>query len=454
MQGPFGHRGFRRLFAGRVVTNVGDSLYFVAAMWLVYRLTGDPVYSGIAGFLTLAPAALQFLVGPLVDRWPLRETLVATQVVQAVFVLVVPAAAFVGLLSVWVILVVMPLLSLFNQVVYPAQSAALPRLLEDDDLVAANSVFSVAYQGVDVVANALGGVLIAVVGGITLFAVDAVTFVAAASLFGTVRIPAADSSATESATSVSDEDAPNRDPVDPAGSARSRSEHGTATDDGQIHDGYIKRLRSGARVVRRSFLAPLIVGGAVANFTVGGALAAMPAYADAIGGASSVIGLGEAGTYGILMAALAAGSFLGAVAAGTVADRPLGHLLVGGFVLSGGLWALAVGIDWLPATAVLLVGTFIPAGVVNVQLAATVQAAVPDDLVGRVSSLLGSATAVAVPLGSLAGGIVAGEFGPRAAMYLGAAGVAAFALYVLGQPSLRGLPAATEIALDTTWSDG
>jgi hypothetical protein len=68
MQGPFGHRGFRRLFAGRVVTNVGDSLYFVAAMWLVYRLTGDPVYSGIAGFLTLAPAALQFLVGPLVDR--------------------------------------------------------------------------------------------------------------------------------------------------------------------------------------------------------------------------------------------------------------------------------------------------------------------------------------------------------------------------------------------------
>jgi hypothetical protein len=39
-------------------------------------------------------------------------------------------------------------------------------------------------------------------------------------------------------------------------------------------------------------------------------------------------------------------------------------------------------------------------------------------------------------------------------MYLGAAGVAAFALYVLGQPSLRGLPAATEIALDTTGSDG
>lgn len=451
MRGPFNNVGFRRLFAGRVVTNVGDSLYFVAAMWLVYQLTGDPVYSGVAGFLTLAPAALQFLAGPLVDRWPLRETLVATQVVQAVIILVVPTAAFFGVLSVWVILLVMPLLSLLNQVVYPAQSAALPRLLDDDDLVAANSAFSVAYQGVDTVANALGGVLIAVVGGVTLFAIDAITFIAAAMLFLSVRIPSADAGSTNSVTGVSDGDGP---PGDSDESATFESEAGTATDGGQTHDSYFERLRSGSRVVRGSFLAPLIVGAAVANFTVGGALAAMPAYADAIAGASFVASLGEAGTYGILMAAFAAGSLVGAVAAGAVADRPLGRLLVAGFALSGGLWALAVGIDWLPATGLLLVGTFVPVGIVNVQLAATVQAAVPDDLVGRVSSLLGSATAVAVPFGSLAGGIVAGEFGPRAAMYLGATGVAAFALYALSQPSLRGLPAAAEVSLDSTGLNG
>lgn len=451
MRGPFNNVGFRRLFAGRVVTNVGDSLYFVAAMWLVYQLTGDPVYSGVAGFLTLAPAALQFLAGPLVDRWPLRETLVATQAVQAVLILAIPAAAFVDVLSVWVILIIMPLLSLLNQVVYPAQSAALPRLLDDDDLVAANSAFSVAYQGVDAVANALGGFLIAVVGAITLFAINATTFLIAALMFFGVQIPAADPRSTNSGKGDSGYDEPSDSPADVD---TSESEAGTATDGGQTHDGYFERLRSGSRVVRGSFLGPLMVGAAVANFTVGGALAAMPAYADAIGGASFVASLGEAGTYGILMAAFAAGSFVGAVAAGAVADRPLGRLLVAGFALSGGLWALAVGIDWLPATGLLLVGTFVPVGIVNVQLAATVQAAVPDDLVGRVSSLLGSATAVAVPFGSLAGGIVAGEFGPRAAMYLGATGVAAFALYALSQPSLRGLPAAAEVSLDSTGLDG
>ena len=32
---------FRRLLLGRLVTNAGDSLYAVAAMWLVYTLSGS-----------------------------------------------------------------------------------------------------------------------------------------------------------------------------------------------------------------------------------------------------------------------------------------------------------------------------------------------------------------------------------------------------------------------------
>ena len=44
------------------------------------------------------------------------------------------------MLSVWVVLAVMPLLSLLNQPVYLAQSAALPRIVDREELVGANSV--------------------------------------------------------------------------------------------------------------------------------------------------------------------------------------------------------------------------------------------------------------------------------------------------------------------------
>lgn len=47
----FQNADFRRLFLGRLVTNAGDSLYAVAAMWLVYSLSGSTLYTGIDGEL-------------------------------------------------------------------------------------------------------------------------------------------------------------------------------------------------------------------------------------------------------------------------------------------------------------------------------------------------------------------------------------------------------------------
>lgn len=64
------NKNFLILFLGRMITNIGDSLYYVASMWLVYQLGGSSFYSGIAGFLILLPMGLQFLTGPFVDRFP------------------------------------------------------------------------------------------------------------------------------------------------------------------------------------------------------------------------------------------------------------------------------------------------------------------------------------------------------------------------------------------------
>ena len=148
MRALFGNVAFRRLFAGRLITNAGDSLYYIAAMWLAYDLSGSAIYTGLAGFLTLAPQALQFLTGLFVERWNLRRLLVATQIFQGTFVLVIPFAKWRGWLSVELVLIVMPIVAMLNQFVYPAQSAALPRIVDKEDLADANSAFSFAYQGV------------------------------------------------------------------------------------------------------------------------------------------------------------------------------------------------------------------------------------------------------------------------------------------------------------------
>ncbi len=217
MRSLFRNRTFRRLFIGRLITNAGDSAYAVAAMWLAFELGGSSFYTGLAGFLTMLPQTLQFLAGPLVDRWQLRRILVATQVAEGLLVLCVPVAYVMGWLSVWVVLVVMPLLSLINQFVYPAQQAALPRVVEKDDLVEANSAFSFAYQGVDFAFTALGGIVVALVGAIALYVLDSVTFLAATLVFLGVRIPPAETESESESESNTDDGIPI--PPKPMGSA-------------------------------------------------------------------------------------------------------------------------------------------------------------------------------------------------------------------------------------------
>lgn len=63
------NQNFSLLFLGRLLTNIGDSLYYIAAMWLVYDLGGSAFYSGLAGFLTLFPELFSFLTGPILDRY-------------------------------------------------------------------------------------------------------------------------------------------------------------------------------------------------------------------------------------------------------------------------------------------------------------------------------------------------------------------------------------------------
>lgn len=192
MRTLFANREFRRLFLGRLVTNAGDSLYAVAAMWLVYSLSGSTLYTGIAGFLTFGMQALQVFVGPLVDRWSLRRTLVGTQAAQGVLVLAIPAAHYLGVLTVELVLVVMPLLALLNQFVYPSQSAALPRVVESEELADANAAFAFAYQGSEAAFNALGGLAVAALGAVSLYVVNSVTFAVALALFAGLRVPPAE----------------------------------------------------------------------------------------------------------------------------------------------------------------------------------------------------------------------------------------------------------------------
>ncbi|MFW6448096.1 MAG: MFS transporter [Halobacteriota archaeon] len=398
------NRSFVRLLSGRVVSNAGDSLYYVAAMWLVYAMTGSALFTGVAGFLVRAPSALSFLIGPLVDRWRVRRVLVASQLVNALVVLVVPLAAWTGRLSVWLLLGVLPVVTLVNQFVYPAQNAALPRMVEEAHLARANAWLASAYRGADMVFNALAGVLIAAVGAVSLFVLDSVTFAVALLLYAGLSVP----------------------PV---------STDREADGDGAFGR-YLAELRDGIDTVRRSRLVPLLGGVVLTNLTAGAMLGVLPAYAATRGGA---------GSFGLLMAAYAGGTLAGMLLAPRIEHVALGRFVAIAFPLGGLAVALALASPSLWLTLAFFLVSFVPVGSFNVLFWTVLQSTVAPGYLGRVSSVAASAGAVAIPVGSTVGGAVATVTSPGLVVLSWGVGLCFFGGYVLLRSPLRSLSAAAHI---------
>lgn len=403
------NESFVRLFLGRIVTNAGDSMYTIAAMWVVFELTGSTLYTGIAGFLVRIPSSLQFLVGPLVDRWSIRSILVRTQFIQGVCVLLVPLAAATDNLSVWVVLSIIPVLALLNQFVYPAQSTTLPRILEEDELVRANSLFSFANKGTNMAFNAASGVLITIIGAISLYVVDAVTFGIAVLLFLGISIPR--DSADQSDDDTDDEGSPG-------------------------FEEYRSKLVEGFSYIRGSVVLALALGGIVANFAYGVIIAVLPAFASIRGGPE---------VYGLLTAAMAAGSLAGSGAATLVEDQPFGLVMIVSYLVSGACWLGAITSTWLPATVTLFVFTFIPIGVSSVMMRSMFQSAIDNELLGRVTAVTSSLTTVMMPAGLLVGGAAASVFGVVSVLSAMALPLSSPGFYVLARPRLRRLPSVDNV---------
>ncbi|HET7324555.1 MAG TPA: MFS transporter [Halococcus sp.] len=398
------NRNFLRLLFGRLVTNAGDSLYTIAGMWLVYDLTQSSFYTGIAGALFLLPPALQFISGPLVDRWSLTRTLVWTQLIQAILILSIPVAAYFGQLSVGLILLTIPLLSLLNQFVYPAQNAALPRIVSETQLTRANSAFSFANQGTNMVFRALAGVLIALGGAVSLFVLDSVTFAIAVLSFTGVRIP--------TPTDTPDE---------------------TASID---ISGYLSDLRDGVEWLRGTVFAEMMLTTAVTNFSSGVMIAILPAFAALRGG--SVL-------YGALYGAIGGGLLLGALVASRLTHIKYGSIRMIGLGMGFFLWLGAVYSPWPALTVVLFVLTGVPVGSTNVMGQTLIQTVTPDDLLGRVTSVDASVATLTVPIGSFLGGIMSSAFGVVTTMAIAAFGFGFVSCYFALRPRLRRLPAMDNI---------
>ncbi|MEU0559685.1 MFS transporter [Dactylosporangium sp. NPDC006015] len=165
------NRDFRRLFTADLIGLGADWFVQIPLLTLLLQLTG----SGLWGALVLAAdvgviALLQPYAGVIADRFDRRRILIAAEIAMAVAtlaLLLVRTAA-----AAWLAVLFIGVIAVAKAFFVPAASAALPNVVDADDLPTANALSGAAWGTTLVVGASLGGIASAVVGPYWCFALS------------------------------------------------------------------------------------------------------------------------------------------------------------------------------------------------------------------------------------------------------------------------------------------
>ncbi|QJC50485.1 MFS transporter [Paenibacillus albicereus] len=181
-------RLFRWLWAGQSLSNLGDTLYLLAIVTIVYELTGSALFSSLVPLARVAGQLACGIAAPIVmDRWPLTRLIQLSQLLQVLLFLVLLLAVR-GLDEAGIggVLALIGLLSFTDGITTPVRNALVPRYVGKKELLRANGLMSTTDQIVMMAGWAAGGVIVAWLGATPVL--NATLAIYAAALFMTLRL--------------------------------------------------------------------------------------------------------------------------------------------------------------------------------------------------------------------------------------------------------------------------
>ncbi len=385
------NRRYFPLWLGQLISNLGDTLHYIALVVWVYQRTGSSlavagtVFFEVVPIILLAPVA-----GVIIDRLPRKMVLVVSDVVRAGLVL-----ALLFTTEQWQVYAVVALFTATGAFFNPAVSATLPTLLDTDDLLAANSVSWSTGRFVQIIGSAVALGVINQIGPEAAFVFNALTFLISAGLLLLLPVPQGR-------------------PIQARG-----------------WRGFLADARDGLRFTRQDrFVSRLVAVQALASLSVGATSALLVVLAE------EHYALPPGG-FGSFILAIGVGALLGPVLLGLFV-RDYGHprWLFGPYVVRG-IGDVLLAVVTAPPLAWLLLfiyGLNTSSGMVVYQT--WVQRRVPDAMRGRVFTWLDVVWNVMKVLSLGVGGWVAERAGVEVVYYVG--GVMLTLSGAIGLITLRG----------------
>ncbi|MEF8726545.1 MAG: MFS transporter [Candidatus Bipolaricaulota bacterium] len=363
------NRDFVYLWLGQMVSRLGDGIHEIALAWLVLELTGSALSMGAILAVSITPNLLFGLpAGVFVDRFNRKYIMVLADFARTAIVLVIPVTYFLGGLQLWMIFAVAFLTSTAEAFAGPARQSSIPNLVEEKNLDPANSLMQMTRAVSSLFGLSLGGAVVAIFGPANSFYLDSFSFLLSTVFISRIAYKPAFREVAESL----------------------------------YQDIVIKTKRGLNYVINDPFIKRLIIIAAGINFIIAPINVIIPYFIKEEMGLSASI-------YGIMASCLSVGMVLGSMIIGNVSVHRGKSL--GSGILGSGVSLVFFSVFYLLSQSLLLptmvligllsltlAGVGISTSFSNVPIHTLLQKTTEDSKRGRVMSIVGMGTMVAMPM--------------------------------------------------------
>lgn len=373
---------FRHLLIARLFSAFGTYMVVVALTVDILERTGSSTWVGLVLMAEFLPSlALAFVIGPLVDRWSRKRMMIGSDLANAILFSLIALAV-----APWQILVLVIGVGIASGLFVPSVYAGLPNLVEEQDLPRANSLLQTTSSLSLMLGPALGGLIVVAGGPDGAYLINALSYLISAIYISRIK-----------AESLQGERAPSQ--------------------------GHWRDFRAGLTLVRRSpHLRTVLVAWSlcITGFTV--------LEVSAVVMAKEVLGVGDQ-AYGFMLAVEGAGLLLGGLLAAPLIEWRGVRLLYPTAIAFSGLALFSGSFSSnLHLTMLFLAAFGIGNGAALVGNALLIQRGAPDQMRGRVMTVLMGVGSTAMVFGYLGSGLFTDAFGARASWMLAASVLALAAL--------------------------
>ena len=370
----------RRLWLAQIVSIFGDFLAIFAVLsYVSFTLHAKAVQVTLIFVAFMIPfASIGPVAGVFVDRWNVKRTMIASDLIRAILALGLVFAGTLG--QVYAILFLLSTVSTFF---VPAQSVTLRTIVPPQGLLAANALMQQAFQIMRIFSPALAGAMVAWFGPSSCYYIDTLSYIFSATMIATLVIA--------------------REPVRPA-----KNSHPLKS--------VLNDLMAGVRFIFThatiSFVILAMGAGMVAISCFGPLIAV---YVRDELHATSVV-------FGIINALIGVGMIAGTLVMNRFAQRiSKTHLALWGLFTMGAFVLVLAGFKNIAAASVSMFGVGVGVVFVFVSAQTLMQGLTPMELIGRVSSSVWAVLSIAQLIGLVFSGTLAQVVGIRNLFYASAA---------------------------------